>query len=370
MTPPHIPLLDVDRMNGEAQPALSEAWARVLDRSEFVGGELVERFEEEWARYCGVPFAVGVGNGTDALELSLRALGIGTADEVIVPANTFVATAEAVVSVGAEPYFVDVELGSLLIDPAAAAAAIGPRTAAIIPVHLFGQMADMRAILRLAGSAGIEVVEDAAQGHGATQDGRRSGSMATAGCFSFYPGKNLGALGDAGAVVTAHRDLAERIRSLANHGRAGPGKHHHSVVGRNSRLDSLQAAALSAKLPYLDRWNSMRRSHHARYVDRLAASRIELVEQMEGNESVFHLEVSRLPERDMVAQLLAGSGISTGIHYPIPCHRQPAFESFPRGDVRVAEKAATEILSLPMFPHMADTSIDLICEVLRRSVAP
>ena len=255
-----IPFLDVAAMTREVRDAVDPAWRSVLASSRFIGGEIVEQFEAEWAAYCGVGHAVGVANGTDALQLTLTALGIGPGDEVIVPANTFVATAEAVVLAGAIPRFADVCPDTLLLTPGCLEAAITSRTRAVIVVHLYGQMPDMTALCQAADAAGIAVIEDAAQAHGAAWRGQRAGSIGVAGCFSFYPGKNLGAFGDAGAVVTADGGLAGRIKVLRDHGRSAGSHYQHEQVGTNSRLDALQAAVLSAKLTRLEAWNTARRS--------------------------------------------------------------------------------------------------------------
>ena len=250
-----VPFIDLAAMTGEVRAAVSDAWRGLLDSNRFIGGEAVDRFESEWAAYCGTTQAIGMANGTDAIQLTLRALGIAEGDEVIVPANSFVATAEAVVLAGATPRFADVDPATLLLNADALTAALTNRTRAVIVVHLYGQMVDMDAIGRVAERAGIAVIEDAAQAHGATWRGRSAGSVGIAGCFSFYPGKNLGAFGDAGAVVTSDAALAARLRSLRDHGRAGGSHYDHAYLGTNSRLDALQAVVLSAKLARLDDWN-------------------------------------------------------------------------------------------------------------------
>jgi dTDP-4-amino-4,6-dideoxygalactose transaminase len=254
-----IPFLDVAAMTREVLDSVEPAWRRILESSRFIGGEAVEEFEAAWASYCQVPHALGVANGTDAIQLTLTALGIGPGDEVILPTNTFVATAEAVVLTGAAPRFADICPDTLLLTADLLEAAITRRTKAVIVVHLYGQMPDMDALCRVADKAGLAVIEDAAQAHGATWLGRRAGSIGLAGCFSFYPGKNLGAFGDAGAVVTSDPGLAGRIRGLRDHGRALGSRYRHELVGTNSRLDALQAAVLTAKLARLDAWNEARR---------------------------------------------------------------------------------------------------------------
>jgi dTDP-4-amino-4,6-dideoxygalactose transaminase len=278
----HIPFLDLRQMHAEIAGELEPVWRSVLDSGGFIGGELIERFEAAWAGYCGTSCAVGLASGTAALELSLRALDIGPGDEVILPTNTFIATASAVANVGATPVFVDVDPATLLMTAGDVSAALSPRTAAVIAVHLYGQPADMDALGEVARRAGIVVIEDAAQAHGATWNGRRAGGLSTVGCFSFYPGKNLGAYGDAGAIVTNDAALAERVRSLANHGRAANDAGLHEHRGGNHRLDTLQAAVLLAKLPHLDRWNAQRRAAAERYRRLLADLPVALPVVLDG----------------------------------------------------------------------------------------
>lgn len=365
-----IPFLDLAAMHREVREGLDDAWHDITASGAFVGGAAVEAFEARWAAFCGTAHAVGVANGTDALHLLLRASGIGPGDEVIVPANTFIATAAAVVLAGAVPRFVDVDPETLLLRADIADAAITPRTAAIMAVHLYGQPVDADALVRVADRAGLALFEDAAQAHGATWRGRPAGSLGRAGCFSFYPGKNLGAFGDAGAVVTDDEALAERVRSLANHGRSATSKHHHDQVGTNSRLDGLQAAVLSAKLPRLPDWTAGRRRAAARYAAALAGSAAVPVAVAEGARSAYHLQVVRVAQRDAVRATLERRGIGTGIHYPVPCHRQTAFAAFADQALPVVEAAADEILSLPMFPHLTDVQVDTVCAALREAVAP
>ncbi len=363
-----IPFLDLPAMHAEVQPELDAAWRSVTASCGFIGGAAVERFESEWAAWCGTAHCVGVADGTAALELALRALGIGHGDEVIVPANTFIATVEAVVGAGATPVLVDVDPRTLLLTAEHVLAACTPRTAAVIPVHLFGQPADMDAIDRVAARAGIAVVEDAAQAHGATWRGRRAGGLAGIGCFSFYPGKNLGAFGDAGAVVTQRRDLAERIRVLANHGRDPAAGERHLRLGRNQRLDGLQAAILSAKLPRLEAWNAGRHRAAATYRRLLVGLDAEPVGIADGAVSSHHLQVVQVRDREAVRRHLAARQIGTGIHYAIPCHRQPATAELATGPLPVVESAARHILSLPMFPHLDDDRIGRVVEALAEAV--
>jgi len=364
---PVVPFSDLAAMTREIREAVDEGWDRLLQGSRFIGGEAVEEFEQAWAEYCGTRHAIGVANGTDALQLTLMALGIGPGDEVVVPSNTFVASAEAVVLAGATPRFADVSPRTMLLTPHDLLAAITPRTRAVIVVHLYGQMPDMDALSRTADRAGIWLLEDAAQAHGASWRGRPAGSIGQAGCFSFYPGKNLGAFGDAGAVVTADPDLANRLRSLRDHGRVAGSHYRHERVGMNSRLDALQAVVLMAKLARLDAWNEARRSIAARYQAAFASGPIRLVEDEAGARGVYHLAVARIPDRERVRQQLTAMGIETGIHYPIPCHRQAPYVRFATGPLPVSEAAAQEILSLPMFPHLSDHQVARVCEALQEA---
>jgi dTDP-4-amino-4,6-dideoxygalactose transaminase len=363
-----IPFADLTMMTEEVRDEVEAGFRDVLDSGRFIGGDLVERFEHEWSAYCGTEHAVAVGNGTDALHLALRALGIGPGDEVVVPTNTFVATAEGVILAGATPRFADVGPDTLLLTPETLAAAITPRTRAVIVVHLYGQMADMEAIGRIAASAGLAVIEDAAQAHGASRRGARAGSLSQVGCFSFYPGKNLGAFGDAGAIVTDDAEIARRIRSMRDHGRIGGSHYEHEFLGMNSRMDALQAAVLLAKLPRLESWAAARRSVATRYRSHLEEGPVRLVADDTGSEHGYHLLVARVPDRDRVRRALAQAGIETGLHYPVPCHRQAPYRGYASGDLPVAEQAAGEIVSLPMFPHLATEQITRVCDRLLECV--
>jgi dTDP-4-amino-4,6-dideoxygalactose transaminase len=363
-----VPFLDLAGMTGEVQDAVARGWARVLATGRFIGGEAVEQFEAAWAGYCQVPHAAGVANGTDALQLTLTGLGIGPGDEVIVPANTFVATAEAVLLAGATPRFADVSPGTLLLTPGCLEAALTPRTAAVIVVHLYGQMPDMGALCAAAQRAGIAVIEDAAQAHGATWQGRKAGSFGAAGCFSFYPGKNLGAFGDAGAVVTTDAALAARIRVLRDHGRTAGSHYQHELAGTNSRLDALQAVVLTAKLTRLDAWNTARRSVAARYRAALAGSPARPVTETDGMRGAYHLAVVRVPARAQVSADLAAMGVQTGVHYPIPCHRQLPYQRYAGHPLPAAERSAGEVLSLPIFPHMTDDQVEQVCDAVLKTL--
>ena len=359
-----VPFLDLGSITREVRAQLDEVWESTLRASAFVGGAAVEAFEASWADYCGTTQAVGVANGTDALELVLRALEIGAGDEVILPANTFVATAEAVLLAGAVPRFADVDSETLLLTPDTLRAVLSPRTRAVIVVHLYGQVADMDALLQAAATAGVAVIEDAAQAHGARWRGRPAGSFGVAGAFSFYPGKNLGAFGDGGAVVTSDARLAERLRVLRDHGRAAGTHYSHVELGRNSRLDALQAGVLSAKLPRLDAWNAARRQVVQRYADALDGDVLRLVPTADGAEHVHHLAVVRTTQRDEVRGRLHELGVQTSTHYPVPCHLQPPYRHLADDPLPVAELAAGEVLSLPLFPHMSADQVDQVCGAL------
>ena len=362
-----VPFSDLGAMLREQRDELDAAWTGVVDSSAFIGGAAVERFEHGWATACGTRFALGVGNGTDAIAITLRALGIGHGDEVIVPTNTFVATVEAVVLAGATPRFVDVDARTLLVTPELVEAAIGPRTVAVIPVHLYGNVADVEGVCRVAARAGIVVIEDAAQAHGATRAGRHAGSFGIAGTFSFYPGKNLGAFGDGGAVVTDDAWLAARIRSIADHGRAAGERYLHPLVGTNSRLDGLQAAVLSTRLRALPRWNAARMAIAEAYARHLPGA-LALVEPDPGVQGAWHLAVVQVRDRARVRRRLARSGVETGIHYPIPCHQQEAYSRWSPGPLPVAEAAAERIVSLPMFPHMREEQVVAVCRALEHAL--
>jgi dTDP-4-amino-4,6-dideoxygalactose transaminase len=359
-----VPFLDLGAMTGDVRTPVFDAWLALLDSNRFIGGEAVDRFESQWAHYCGTTEAVGVGNGTDAIHLTLRAMGIGDGDEVIVPANSFVATAEAVALAGAVPRFTDVDPATLLITPAAIDAAVTSRTRAVIVVHLYGQMPDMDALSAAARRAGIAIIEDAAQAHGADWRGRRAGSVGYAGCFSFYPGKNLGAFGDAGAVVTSDAHLATRLRALRDHGRTSGSHYEHAYLGMNSRLDAVQAVVLSAKLARLDEWNAARRAIAEQYRAAAAGTDIRLVAEAPGAHGVYHLAVARVARRAQVRDWLRGRGIETGIHYPVPIHLMAPYQKLSTGTLPVAESAAQELLSLPMFPHMTQEQITHVCNCI------
>ncbi len=366
-----VPFLDLGALHDEVRNELDEAWRDITDASAFVGGPWLTRFEQEFADYCGTRYCVGVANGTDALILALRAAGIGPGQEVVLPANTFIATAEAVLAVGADPVFTDVDPDTLLMTGAHLEAALTPRTAAVLPVHLYGQPVNMDDIGDVARHYNLLVVEDAAQAHGATWHGRRAGGFGRLAAFSFYPGKNLGALGDGGAVVTDDEELARLVRSIGAHGAAAGLRYVHQVIGTNSRLDGLQGALLSVKLRHLDTWNARRARIARAYDERLERHpEVTPVRIAPGASSSYHLYVVRIAGRNHVQAELAARGIETGIHYPIPCHLQQPYRQFARGPLPVAELAANEILSLPMGPHMTPAHVDRVCEALEDILAP
>jgi len=361
-----VPFLDLkahhDSMRGELETAIRE----VMDSNAFAGGPFVAKFEQDFATFCGAADAIGVGNGTDALWLSLLALGIGAGDEVITVPMTFMATAEAISYSGAKPVFVDIDERTYTLDPDLLERAISPRTKAIIPVHLFGQAADMSAILEIAQRRGLPVIEDACQAHGAEYRGRKAGSLGTAGCFSFYPGKNLGALGEAGAVVTNNEELRNKIQMLRDHGQAK--KYHHALIGWNARMDGIQGAALQVKLKHLDRANQARRAN-ARFYDQHLAEVEEVIlpREAEYARHVYHLYVVRVQNRDRVLQAMANRGIACGIHYPIPVHLQEAYRflGHRKGSFPVAERCAEEFLSLPMYPELTTMQLDAVVHELK-----
>ncbi|RLB07773.1 MAG: erythromycin biosynthesis sensory transduction protein eryC1 [Deltaproteobacteria bacterium] len=356
-----IPFVDLKAQYDDIKEELQEAIERVLMSGVFVGGEEVEEFEKEFASYCGVRFAIGVGSGTEALHLALLACGVGRGDEVITVPNTFIATTEAITLTGARPIFVDIDPASYTIDTAQVESAITERTKAIIPVHLYGQPADMEPILALAERYHLKVIEDAAQAHGAEYKGRKVGSMGDVACFSFYPSKNLGAYGDGGAVVTDDNYIAQKVRMLRNHG--SKKKYTHEIEGLNSRLDAIQAAVLRVKLRYLDQWNQQRKERAYLY-DRLLEGTQGVIRPKvrEDSTHVFHLYVIRTKRRDLLREYLAQRGISTGIHYPVPLHLQPAYSylGIGEGAYPMTEQVAREILSLPMYPELKKKEVEAV----------
>ena len=377
----NVPFLDLKAQYAAIKDEIHAAIAEVMESTAFAGGPFVAGFEQEFAGFCGCKHAIGVGNGTDALWLSLLALGVGPGDEVITVPNTFIATAAAITYCGAKPVFVDVDPKTYNMDPnkledclkkrpSPNASRLTPRLKAIIPVHLFGQTADMDPILDIAGAHGLHVVEDACQAHGAEYKGRKAGTMGDTGCFSFYPGKNLGAYGEAGAVVTNDDAVAEKIRMFRDHGQAK--KYHHNVIGWNARMDGIQGAVLNVKLKYLTGWNESRREH-AREYTRLLSPAVDVIGPREADDAkhVFHIYAVRTGQRDRLMTALAEQGISCGIHYPVPIHLQDAYNGLGlvRGSFPVAEKCAEEFLSLPMFPELTNGQIAYVVDKLKLSLA-
>jgi dTDP-4-amino-4,6-dideoxygalactose transaminase len=361
-----IPLADLAMQHASVAEEIEKGWQEVLAHTSFIAGPEVAAFESEYAAFIGAQYCVGTANGTDAIEIALRALGIGPGDECIIPANTFIATAEAVLRTGARPVFADcADDGTYLIDPGSAEAALTSRTRAIIPVHLYGQAAPVERLLPLAGKAGAWVVEDAAQAHGALRWGARAGALGHVAATSFYPGKNLGAYGDAGATLTSSPDLAERMRMIRDHGSRN--KYEHQVIGVNSRLDALQAVVLRAKLSRLAAWNAARRAAAERYGELLSGMQeVARPRVLHGNEHVWHLYVIRVPERDRVIRELHAAGVAAGIHYPVPLHLTPALAElgYAEGAFPVAERAAREILSLPLFPGITPAQQERVVSAL------
>ena len=353
-----VPLTRLDNADPVLMDELLAAVERVARQAAFILGSEVEEFESEFAAYCERQEAIGVASGTDALALSLKALGVGPGDEVIVPSNTFIATAEAVTIAGATPRLVDVDPETHLITAAIVERAIGPRTAAVIPVHLYGRTVDMDPLLEVARRAGLAVVEDACQAHGARYRGRRVGSLGDCGCFSFYPAKNLGAWGDGGAVVTNSAELAAGVRLLRAHGESP--RYHHHVVGFTSRLDAIHAAVLRVKLRRLDETNDMRRKIGAALTEALAGAGVRTpAPAVEGTDHVFHQYVVESADRDGLREHLGEHGVGSGIHYPVPIHLSGAYEELeiPAGSLPECERLAQAICSLPVFPGMSDEEI-------------
>jgi dTDP-4-amino-4,6-dideoxygalactose transaminase len=345
------------------QPAINDAINEVIHRGDFILGQAVTAFEDEWARFCGVKHAVGVDSGLSAIELALRAGGIGQGDEVITQANTFIATVGAVMAVCARPVLVDCN-GQGQVDVAAIQRAITKRTRAILPVHLFGLIGDIDGVLEVAGQAGLRVIEDACQAHGAAYRGRRAGSFGWAAAFSFYPAKNLGAFGDAGILVTDDDDLAETVRRLRNYG--SKAKYEHIAAPLNHRLDTIQAAVLRVKLPHLDGWNHRRKYLADAYREHLSGGPVELPASAQEGRHVYHLFVVQAAERDTMRAALTAAGIETGVHYPIPLHAQPVLRSlgYQLGPFPNAERLAAHSLSLPMYPELPLAHIERVAEAI------
>jgi dTDP-4-amino-4,6-dideoxygalactose transaminase len=361
-----VPFVDLKAQHRGLEPELKAVFAEILTTAYFIGGPKVRRFEEEFASFVGAPYAVGMSSGTSALELALKVAGVGLGDDVIIPANTFFATAEAVSNIGARPVFADVDPVTFHIDLESCARVITPQTRAIIPVHLYGWALDMNPIEAFAAKHNIQIIEDAAQAHGVGRGGRRVGSSGRLTCFSFYPGKNLGALGDAGAITTADPRLAQVLRDLRDHG--SPTKYRHTMVGTNARLDAIQAAALSIKLPHLDQWNLARYQHAEAYIEGLKDSGVVTPFLPPQEQHNFHLFVVRTEKRDELRSYLADRGIETGIHYPTPVHLTEAYQSLGapgEESLPTAERLASEIVSLPMFAELNSEQISYTVECIQ-----
>jgi len=365
-----VPFLDLNAHHAPLRAEIRAAIDEVIDHCAFAGGPYVAKLEEDFAAYCQTRHAVGVGNGTDALWLCLLAAGVGPGDEVITVPSTFMATAEAITYCGATPVFVDIDERTYTMDPGLIEAAITPRTKAIIPVHLFGQMADMDPIMDIARKHNLFVFEDACQAHGAEYKGRRAGSIGHAGCFSFYPGKNLGALGEAGAVVTNDKSLCEKMQVLRDHGQSR--KYHHTVVGWNARMDGIQGAVLRIKLRHLEHGNAGRRAHAKQYHELLAGTpHLTLPLEAAYGVPVYHIFAVRVPNRDRLLAAMGQRGVACGIHYPIPVHRQVAYShlNLPEGSFPVAEACAQQFLSLPMFPELTPAQVAIVAQELKSELA-
>jgi dTDP-4-amino-4,6-dideoxygalactose transaminase len=364
-----IPFLDLKAQYKSIESEVKKAVGKIFEDCAFVGGKEVETFEKNFADYCHASYCIGVGNGTDALWLTLKAMGIGHGDEVIVPANTFIASAEAITAVGARPVFVDNDKETYTINTEEIPSRITEKTKAIIAVHLYGQPADMDPILEIAAQHGLKVIEDAAQAHGAKYKGRRVGSIDDAACFSFYPGKNLGAYGDGGAVVTNDQEIAGCVRLLSQHG--SKVKYIHEIAGYNSRLDGMQAAILNVKINYIEQWTEARRKNASLYKEMLKDTNIILPVEKEDVRHVYHLFVIRIKDREDVQKKLLDRGIQTGIHYPAPIHLTEAYRylGIPAGTFPLSEEYAGSLLSLPMYAELTKNQIQEICDALKEIIS-
>jgi dTDP-4-amino-4,6-dideoxygalactose transaminase len=363
-----VPFLDLTLQHRELREEIATAVERTIDRGDFILGASLEEFEREFARYCECEFAVGLNSGTAALHLALAALGVGPGDEVITVPNSFIATVEAIAYTGATPVLVDVSPDTFCLDPARLEEAITRRTKAIIPVHLYGQPCDMESISRIASQHGVAVVEDACQAHGATFAGRKTGSFGRAAAFSFYPTKNLGTIGDGGALTTNDPELATKVKALRHHGQFEPNV--FPVLGYNYRLDTLKAAVLRAKLPHLDRWNQRRREIAERYQSRLKGSEFVFQARVPGTVPVYHILAARHPRQRAVQEALTAAGIGWGKHIVPPAHRQPGYRHLVRtgGSFPVSESLSTSLVSLPVFPELTNDQIDYAADVLLKRV--
>jgi len=362
-----VPFVDLGLLHREIEDELRDVFSRVLANSSFVLGPEVEQFEQDFSAYCGSAQCIAVNTGTAAIHLVLAALGIGPGDEVITVPHTFIATAEAITAVGATPVFIDIDPTSYCMEPGGIEAAITSRTRAIIPVHLYGQVADMDPILAVANHYGIPVVEDACQAHGAEYKGRRAGSLGVAGCFSFYPGKNLGALGEGGAVTTNDLELAKCIRMWRDHGSRK--KYEHQFAGHNMRMEGLQGGILAVKLKYLDRWNRQRRQAADDYAISLGGSQLILPSEISYGRHVYHLYVVQADDRDGLRRQLAEAGVESGLHYPIPLHLQEAYRhlGYNKGAFPVTERLTDHILSLPIYPGISAEAIAHVAAEVQES---
>lgn len=364
-----VPFLDLKAQYQSIKGEIAVELQKVLDNTAFASGPFVSQFEKEFAMFCQADSATGLGSGTTALWAAIRGLGIGGGDKVITTPNTFIATAEAISFAGAKPVFVDIDEQTYNMDPQLLEAAITTKTKAIIPVHLYGQTADMDPIMEIAKAKGLFVIEDACQAHGAKYKGQRAGSIGDAGCFSFYPGKNLGAYGEAGAVVTNNTRLTENMRMFRDHGQGK--KYYHSMIGWNARMDGFQGAVLSVKLKYLNQWNESRRKN-ARLYNELLANVDSIITPQEASyaKHIYHLYVIRTQNRDAFIAALAEDEVFCGIHYPVPLHLQDAYSSlgYEKGDFPVAEKCCEQLVSLPMFPELTSEQIGYVVEKIKSIV--
>jgi dTDP-4-amino-4,6-dideoxygalactose transaminase len=359
-----IPFVDLKRQCAEIRSEIDDAMQRTLDGGVFASNQAVARFEDKFAQYCGARCCVAVNSGTSALHLAMIASGVQAGDEVVTTPFTFIATSWAISYVGARPVFVDIDPHTCNLDVEQIARAITSKTRAILPVHLYGQMADLEPMRELCAKHGLTLIEDAAQAHGAEYQGIRAGAYGDLGCFSFYPTKNLGAFGEAGAITTNDEKLAAQLRSLRDHAQIE--KYRHEEIGFNYRMDELQGAILGVKLRYLDRWNTARSELAKSYANRLAKTTLIAPFEAPGRKHVWHLFVIRWPQRDRLRDELSKTGISTGLHYPIPLHLQPAYRflGYKPGDFPVSERLASECLSLPMFPGLEQNELDRICDAI------
>lgn len=362
----NVPFLDLKAQYKTIKDEVLAAMNEVIENTAFAGGPYVAKFEQEFAKFCDTKHAIGVGNGTDALWMALIALGVGAGDEVITTPNTFIATAEAISLSGATPVFVDIDEKTHNMSPALIEAAITKKTKAIIPVHLFGQPADMDPIMAIATKHGLSVIEDACQAHGAEYKGKKAGSIGVIGCFSFYPGKNLGAYGEGGGIVTNDDALAAKMRMFRDHGQAK--KYYHGIIGWNARLDGIQGAVLNVKLKYLNGWNDARRKHAKDYTTGLASVK-DVIVPLESDYArhVYHIYAIRVKDRDKLMAYLGEKGISCGIHYPVPLHLQEAYSFIQKGEgsFPIAEKCASQYLSLPMFAELTDEQVAYVVEQIK-----